>query len=53
MIVVGKVLKGIQIIALRMAGEGDASLKDAGRAHKGKLIVFLILKIQLMLQHRC
>ena len=38
MMVVGKVLlKGI--IASSMAGEGDASFKDAGRAHKGKLII--------------
>jgi hypothetical protein len=39
MMVVGKVLKEIQITVLRMAGEGDASLKDAGRVRKGEVII--------------
>jgi hypothetical protein len=39
MIVVGKVPEGRQIIALRMAGEGDASFKDAGSMHKGQGII--------------
>ena len=37
--VVGRVLKGLQIIALRMEGEDGASFQDAGRVHKGDLII--------------
>lgn len=36
--VVGRVLKGKQIFALRMVEEDGASLKDAGRVHDGKTI---------------
>lgn len=39
MMVVGRVLKGTRIFALRMVGEGVASFKDAGKVHKGELII--------------
>jgi hypothetical protein len=39
MMVVGRELKGLQIIVLRMEGEDDANFKDAGRVHKGDVII--------------
>jgi hypothetical protein len=41
MMVVGKVLKGRQISVLRMAGEGGASLKDAGTVLEVQVIIVL------------
>lgn len=34
----GRLLEGRQVFALNMVGEVDASLKDAGRLGKGKIV---------------